>query len=262
MASRWDRERDNAPYVQTFAYLQPHQRRRSRRVPRLGLACAAGLAVALVTWQSRPGGAPQGRHASLRTIVADPRLTTADVASAPAATDRGAEPTGPAVVSVDALPTDQEAPTGVTETPPVAPNESPQVAAVQGPEEALPIGPPAPQPDVAKATPAHGNRTPRARSPHGSSVYAIRRLLDRYAVQAESGQSPAGARDMNVQVRLLSIREDGNRAVVRFTRRHRYRDALGRLVLKDTPPMETTVVKTAEATRGRPAVLQLGSKER
>jgi hypothetical protein len=50
-------------------------------------------------------------------------------------------------------------------------------------------------------------------------------------------------------VHLLSIRADGDRAVVRFTRRHRYRDALGRLVLKETPPMETTVVKTAEGVR-------------
>ena len=123
------------------------------------------------------------------------------------------------------------------------------MAAVQGPEQAPPIGPPASQVAVASAAPVRRNRTARARSAEGSSVHAIRRLLDRYAVEVESDQYAEGDRDLDVQVHLLSIREEGDRTVVRFTRRHRYRDALGRLVLRETPPMQTTVVKTAEGIR-------------
>lgn len=233
--------RQSAPYVQTFVYLQSQRRGRSRRIPRLGLACAAALTVAVVTWQSRSDEAPAGRNESVRTIAADPRLANTDVASAPVPP---AEHAGPAVASADGFPADDvpQSPTPVAETPPAESSRAPQMAAVQDPQQELPVGPPAPQARVASASPVHG-RTARARSAHGSSAYAIRRLLDRSAVEVESRQ------DVDAQVHLLSIREDGDRAVVRFTRRHRYRDALGRLVLKETPPMETTVVKTAEGVR-------------
>jgi hypothetical protein len=87
------------------------------------------------------------------------------------------------------------------------------------------------------------------RSAKGYSVYAIRRLLDRYAAQLASRQHGDGAQDVEVQVRLLSIRAEGDRSVVRFTRRDRYRDGLGRLVLRESPPMETTVVKTTDGIR-------------
>jgi hypothetical protein len=242
MGSHSERERrQSAPYVQTFVYLQSQRRGRSRRIPRLGLACAAALTVAVVTWQNRSAEAPADRNESLRTIAADPRLDAADVASVPVPP---AERTGPAVASADVPPADDvpQVPTPVAETPPAESSQAPQVAAVQEPQQDVPAGPPAPQARVASAPPVHG-RTARARSARSPSAYAIRRLLDRSAVEVESGQRA------DAQVHLLSIRADGDRAVVRFTRRHRYRDALGRLVLKETPPMETTVVKTAEGVR-------------
>lgn len=231
--------RQSAPYVQTFAYLQSQRHGRSRRIPRLGLACAAALTVAVVTWQNRSDEAPADRNESVRTIAADPRLDNTDVASVPVPPP---ERTGPALASADAPSADDvpQVPTPVGETPPAESSQAPQMVAVQDPQQDLPVGPPAPQARVASAAPVHG-RTARARSAHGSSAYAIRQLLDRYAVEVESGP--------RAEVHLLSIREDGDRAVVRFTRRHRYRDALGRLVLKETPPMETTVVKTAEGVR-------------
>ena len=126
------------------------------------------------------------------------------------------------------------------------PEQSPQTAEVQNPEPQAP--PIARSAAVSSAAPARRERTAQARSRTGFSVYAIRRLLDRYAVDAESDQ-PAGAQELDVHAHLLSIREEGDRTVVRFTRRQRYRDAFGRLVMRETPPLQTTVVKTAEGVR-------------
>jgi hypothetical protein len=240
--SRRHQSRDSAPYVQTFAHLQSQRRHPSRRIPRLGAACAAVLAVAIAIWQSRPGDSPADRNESVRTIVADPRLDTMGITSVPV-------PPADDVLAEDTSHPSTPAPTPVAETPPAEPDPTPQMAIAQEPEQALPANPPAPQADAARAAPVRSNRTPRPQSAHGVPVYAIRRLLDRYAVEAGSDQQPEGARNLAVQVRLLSIREDGDRAVVRFTQRRHYRDAVGRLVLKETPPMETTVVRTAEGVR-------------
>jgi hypothetical protein len=186
----------------------------------MGLICTAVLAVAISSWSGPAKHAPVAHVASpqssvdMRQIAAVARPET----SAPPA----------------------DAPPFVAEN--AEPMQAPQTAEVQGPE------PQAPTANVATAAPAPRDRTAPTRSRIGFNVYAIRRLLDRYAVEAESEQ-PADDQELDVHAHLLSIREQGQRTVVRFTRRHHYRDALGRLVMRETAPLQTTVVKTAEGVR-------------
>jgi hypothetical protein len=246
MPVRSDRERYDsvAPYVQTFAHLRSRRTRRWRRIPRLefrlprlgariprlGLICTVVLAVAISSWRGPAKHAPVARIAAPQSN-ADTRQIAAVAPPEPTAL-----PAGAPFVSEIEHPT-PEAPTAEPE---------PQTADVQGPEPQAPTI--APSANVASPAPAPRDRTAQPRSRIGFNVYAIRRLLDRYAVDAEPDE-PAGARELDVHAHLLSIREDGDRTVVRFTRRHRYRDALGRLVMRETPPMQTTVVKTAEGVR-------------
>jgi hypothetical protein len=55
--------------------------------------------------------------------------------------------------------------------------------------------------------------------------------------------------DLEVEVRLLETRERGERRTVRFTRLDRFRDPAGRVVTKETPPIEKEVVRTGSRLR-------------
>jgi hypothetical protein len=55
--------------------------------------------------------------------------------------------------------------------------------------------------------------------------------------------------DLDVEVNLIAVRTAGDRTVVRFTRRDRFRDPAGRLVLKESPVIEKELVRTSEGLR-------------
>ncbi|HEV7731309.1 MAG TPA: hypothetical protein VGR62_04065 [Candidatus Binatia bacterium] len=101
----------------------------------------------------------------------------------------------------------------------------------------------------------------------------VRGLLDRYAAamkahdvgalrrlgqitsdrQAEAMEGYfAGVRDLDVQVKVLEVKGDGERTTVRFTRRDSFRDPTGRLVTQESPPIEKRVERTADGLRFAP----------
>jgi hypothetical protein len=108
----------------------------------------------------------------------------------------------------------------------------------------------------------------------GPSQDAVRGLLDRYAAAwrghdvdtlraigqiTNDGQASAmrayfaNVGDLEVEVRVLDIRSDGDRATVRFTRRDRFRDPAGREIAKESPPIEKHVVTTPQGVRFGPS---------
>ena len=116
-------------------------------------------------------------------------------------------------------------------------------------------------------------RTPPP-NPPGPSHDAVRVLLDRYAAAwrghdvdtlraigqvTSDGQASAlrayfaNVGDLEVEVRVLDIRSDGDRATVRFTRRDRFRDPAGREIAKESPPIEKNVVITPQGLRFAPS---------
>lgn len=158
----------------------------------------------------------------------------------------------------------------------VAPPEPPVpvVAAVQPeapprPERRDPVSVP---PDTASARrdavqsppPAVGRKVPRL------SRQEIERLLERYAdawrrhdvaelqrIGQVTSASQAQALidyfrrtgEIEVEVRLLDFEEVDGGARIRFTRRDRFRDPLGRMVSKESPPLEKLVAPSADGLR-------------
>ena len=59
----------------------------------------------------------------------------------------------------------------------------------------------------------------------------------------------ARVEDLDVEVRLLGVSSEGGRHIVRFTRRDRFRDPVGRLVSQETPPIEKDVVRSGGGLR-------------
>ena len=60
--------------------------------------------------------------------------------------------------------------------------------------------------------------------------------------------------ELDVEVNVIALRTEGDRTIVRFTRRDRFRDPAGRLVLKESPTLEKQVVRTPSGFRfARPA---------
>ena len=55
--------------------------------------------------------------------------------------------------------------------------------------------------------------------------------------------------DLEVEIHLLEVRVDGERTIVRFTRRDRFRDPLGRTIAKESPPIERALVTTPDGFR-------------
>ena len=54
--------------------------------------------------------------------------------------------------------------------------------------------------------------------------------------------------DLDVEVQLLEVRPRGDHRTVRFTRRDRFRDPLGRLISQETP-VQKDVARTASGLR-------------
>src|SRR4029450_5168920 len=187
MASLSERERHAsvAPYIQTFAYLHTQRRRRRsrRHIPGAVLVAGIALAVALATWPA-PADAPAGRSVSPQTIAAGATPSRPDTAEdTPANHDDARVALAPFVGEVDGRPSQASAP--VAESPPPAgAGEPSQSAEARGPETEAQPG--APQSAPPRAAVFREDPPARVRSAKGYSVYAIRRLLDRYAAQLAS----------------------------------------------------------------------------
>jgi hypothetical protein len=116
--------------------------------------------------------------------------------------------------------------------------------------------------------------TPPPAATAGVGDAEVRGLLDRYAAamrahdvgelrrlgqitsdkQAEAMEGYfAGVRELDVQVKVLDVRGDGDGTTVRFTRRDSFRDPTGRLVTQESPPIEKRVERTAGGLRFAPA---------
>jgi len=111
------------------------------------------------------------------------------------------------------------------------------------------------------------------RAAPGGGDDEVRRLLDRYAAawrnhdvaelrrigQVTSDSQAADleryfakVEDLDVEVDVLEVRNEGDRAIVRFTRRDRFRDPTGRIVTQQSPPIEKRVVRSSDGLRFEP----------
>jgi hypothetical protein len=141
------------------------------------------------------------------------------------------------------------------------------------PPPTLPPPPPPPPtlPPTTLPPAALASRGTEGPTPGGDDE--IRRLLDRYAAawrnhdvgelrrlgQVTSDSQAADleryfakVEDLDVEVNVIEIRSDGDRATVRFTRRDRFRDPAGRLVTQESPPIEKRVVRSPDGLRFEP----------
>jgi hypothetical protein len=185
--------------------------------------------------------APSGARAPLRETPS-PRD-----AETPAAVEPAAEPAPREVVRAEPPPT-------LPAPPPPPPPPAPTATTL----------PPPPPPQVA-------SRGVEPRPAGGEDE--VRRLLDRYAAawrnhdvdelrrigQVTSDSQAADleryfakVEDLDVEVHVIDIQRDGDRATVRFTRRDRFRDPTGRLVTEESPPIEKHVVRAADGLRFEP----------
>jgi hypothetical protein len=124
-----------------------------------------------------------------------------------------------------------------------------------------------PEEDVASATPSP---RPASSAQDGITTQDIRLLLQHYVSawnhhdvdelrrlgQVSTEQQADALRayfdrvaDLEVEVVLLDLTSVGDRHTVRFTRRDRFRDPTGRVVSKETPPIEKQVVRGAGGLR-------------
>lgn len=113
------------------------------------------------------------------------------------------------------------------------------------------------------------DRTARAEGPRGTGA-EVRRWLQRWAAawnahdvealrrmgqMSTAGDAEAVRRylaqvtDLDVSVNVIGLRDEGERVVVRFVRRDRFRDPAGRLVEHESPPIEKVLLRTADGFR-------------
>ena len=130
-------------------------------------------------------------------------------------------------------------------------------------------------PEAKDRVPAPVDRAPSARQDpkalvSGVSTQEVDRLLERYASAwrrhdvaelQRIGQVTSAAQakaledyfertgEIEVEVRVLEVISDGGRVRVRFTRRDRFRDPIGRLVSKESPPLEKEIARSADGLR-------------
>ncbi|MFN8546076.1 MAG: hypothetical protein U0807_17995 [Candidatus Binatia bacterium] len=123
---------------------------------------------------------------------------------------------------------------------------------------------------VPTTTSSFSPRPTTTTAPQGVTVQDARAFLEQYAAawrrrdvdalrrlgqvtSDEQGRALreyfAGVRDFDVQVEVLDVHASGDRAVVRFIRRDTFRDPSGRLVSKETPPLEKQVARTPQGLR-------------
>jgi len=169
---------------------------------------------------------------------------------------------------------------------PAAREPEPSPASEAVPPAKEPAPPPAiaaPAPPPARAVPAEPPRRRAAaadpgatagvrlasRGP-GTSEEEVRMWLERYAAAwrahdvdalrrmgqiTTDGEADAlrsyfeTVRDLDVELNVIALRAEGDQITVRFTRRDRFRDPAGRLVLKESPTLEKQIVRTPAGLR-------------
>ena len=168
-------------------------------------------------------------------------------------------------------------PTPPPAVPPVTVTERP----IEPPAAVARTVEPPPPPLAAREPEALPRRTERMRRPAEPVETArpperlardeeIRRWLDRYATawrthdvemlrrmgQVTSEREAQALRayfdrvsDLDVELNVIALRDEGDRTTVVFTRRDRFRDPAGRLVLKESPTLEKEIVRTPEGLR-------------
>jgi hypothetical protein len=153
------------------------------------------------------------------------------------------------------------------ETPTTEPPPTPPPPPPPPPPPSPPPPPPAPAPPPQAAVASRGTTAPAGADDE------VRRLLDRYAAAwrnhdvgelrrigqitsdsqaADLERYFAKVEDLDVEVHVLDIQNDGDRSTVRFTRRDRFRDPTGRMVSQESPPIEKHVVRAPDGLRFEP----------
>src|SRR5436309_2772147 len=145
-------------------------------------------------------------------------------------------------------------------------------AAIPAPAAAPAAAPPAgaSPPKPVASTPEHEPLASVAPAPPGPDEQGVRSFLERYAAawrahdvdtlrrlgQVTTDEQArtlreyfAKVQDLDVEVHLVEVRADGERTVVSFTRRDRFRDPPGRGIPKESPPTARTLVTTPEGFR-------------
>jgi hypothetical protein len=248
------------------------------------------LVLSLMGVEARPKVAPPATSAPTATTV--PPLPAAgapaQVAALPrpappaagtqAAAQAGARAPGDVRPAPPASPPPAATPAPGASSPPAAAPGAAASPAV-GTTSAVSAPPPAEErrapPPAAPSPASRAERVvvARAPSPAAPLVEEVQGLLERYAVafgqhdvealraigQVKSDQQAQalrdyfeGVQDLSVEVRVLDVRNDGERMTVRFTRRDRFRDPAGRQVMKEFPPLEKEIVRTPQGLRFGP----------
>jgi len=126
-------------------------------------------------------------------------------------------------------------------TPPA--ESKPAAAPAPGPQASVAPGPPAPDEDGVR-----GFLDRYAAAWHAHDVDTLRRLgqvtTDEQARTLRDYFAKVG--DLEVEIHLVGARVDGERTIVRFTRRDRFKDPLGRTISKESPPIERVLVMTPD----------------
>ncbi|HEX6132064.1 MAG TPA: hypothetical protein VF044_10050 [Actinomycetota bacterium] len=192
-----------------------------------------------------------------RATVAAPRTTTSVVRAAPATTATTA-PVGTTSSTAPPRVTTSTAPAaGVATTTAAPPRVAPTTTSTAPPAAAPPSTmvvaraavppPPPPHPGIPRdEIVAFLERY--ARAYEARSVGELRRIGQvTSAEQAEAlGRYFEQIRDLRVEVRVLAVEPRGDGARVRYRRRDRFRDPTGRVVEKETPPIEKEIRRTPD----------------
>jgi len=177
---------------------------------------------------------------------------------------------------IDVAPAPEPAAAPATEAKPAEPPPTAGAAPVAKPEAT------SPPPTEPAAPPERHASVPRTVSPPPApssapavapGTEAVQAFLDRYvaAWQAHDvdalrrlGQVTtedqvavlrkyfASIKDLEVTVSLVDVRMDGDRTVIHFTKRDRFRDPVGRLVTKESPPLERALIAGPDGLRFAP----------
>jgi len=184
----------------------------------------------------------------------------------PAPSEREAEPPPPAAREAEPEPAP---PSAAVPPAPEAPPPPAIAEPASPPARAVPAEPPRRRAAVPDAGATAGVRL-AARTPERTSEEEVRIWLERYAAAwrahdvdalrrmgqiTTDGEADAlrsyfeTVRDLDVELNVIALRTEGDQTTVRFTRRDRFRDPAGRLVLKESPTLEKQIVRTPAGFR-------------
>jgi len=213
-------------------------------------------------WQVDGAPAGEGNALTFHAARPGPALVRAVIR-----TDSGATTTREWRVDVSAPPPEPLRPVLAETNPPAPARPESPTRVVSAPAET-----PEPHPAArdAEAPRALARAVLPTRPVGATREEEVRRWLDRYAAawrahdldalrrmgqvtsdrDADALRNYFGSvRDLDVEVDVVAVRIDGDRTTVRFMRRDRFRDPAGRLIEKESPLLEKTVVRTPDGFR-------------